>query len=285
MIYRNKVPDRGLIWLLILLSLAAWVSTTRRAFSQPVDWHRSHPAPGLEWLQFGGSLFNSNQWINVLLIDTSRFDIKLARDDKKLKPLSQWADSTHAMAAINGNFFHTAEGGSVCFVRVDGLTTDTTRSDLPPRRFLPELDDGALVADANGWSIRPVPASGWAPTPFRTVVSAGPPLIFQGRSLKLPDYGFSKQRYGRSAVGFRPDGVMVWLTVSGREPASTGFSLLELQQMMLQLGCTDALNLDGGSSAAMWLRDALPSPLVSIPPGIKSTERPVANALVVIPKK
>jgi exopolysaccharide biosynthesis protein len=49
---------------------------------------------------------------------------------------------------------------------------------------------------------------------------------------------------------------------------------------MLDLGCESALNLDGGGSTAMWLKDRG----VVNRPSDKAGERPVGNAIVVISK-
>lgn len=268
--------------LMVLLAVILFLSSTM--VGQSLTWQQSQPYEGIEWLHFQGKLNQVNQWINVLLIDTNLYRLRVAHDGKRLKPLSCWADSAGAIAAINGNFFHTLEGGSVCFTRIDGNTTDTSRTDLPARWFLPELDDGALVARVGGWTILPTPEKGWGSTAFRTVFAAGPLLISNGKLVSLPDYSFSNKRYGRSAVGFRPDGVMVWVAVSGIEPASSGFSLSELQQVMLNLGCSDALNLDGGSSTSLWLRNGVPNRVVSVPYKVVAVERAVANALFVTPK-
>lgn len=64
---------------------------------------------------------------------------------KGLKPLSIWADSAGAIAAINGNFFHTVEGGSVCFASELMVPTPILPAPRPARWFLSELDDGALA--------------------------------------------------------------------------------------------------------------------------------------------
>lgn len=251
------------------------------ATAQPVSWQRSNPEVGLEWLRYDGKINDVRQWINVLLIDTSYYSLTLIANGKELQTLTRLADSAAAIAAINGTFFHTTEGGSVCYTRVNGITTDTTRYNLPSRWFLPQLDDGALVNDSMGWRILPTPLNGWKQTHYRTIISAGPPLILNQQALPLPDHSFSTKRYGRTAIGFTPKGTLVWLTVSGREPASTGFTLAELRQMMLELGCKEALNFDGGSSAAMWIQAATPSGIVSTPGDIPSTIRKIANALVV----
>ncbi len=56
----------------------------------------------------------------------------------------------------------------------------------------------------------------------------------------------------RSAIGFTADHKMVMLAVEGGNPeGGVGFTLIELAQMMKELGCVGAINLDGGGSTSM----------------------------------
>ena len=48
------------------------------------------------------------------------------------------------------------------------------------------------------------------------------------------------------------------MTVDGRQPGcSVGMTLAELASLMRELGCSDALNLDGGGSTTLWTRGAV----------------------------
>ena len=86
---------------------------------------------------------------------------------------------------------------------------------------------------------------------------------------------FAQQRHPRTAVGI--DGRrLVLVAVDGRqEPYSVGMTLDELAALMVELGCKDALNLDGGGSTTIWVRGK-----VSNSPS-DGTERAVANSLLV----
>lgn len=56
----------------------------------------------------------------------------------------------------------------------------------------------------------------------------------------------------RSAIGTNDDGTVVYfITVDGRQNGSRGVSLSELADICLDLGCVNALNLDGGGSTQM----------------------------------
>ena len=61
----------------------------------------------------------------------------------------------------------------------------------------------------------------------------------------------------RTALGTDPSGNVLWLVVvDGRQKGfSEGVTLEELAKVMLDLGCTEAVNLDGGGSSVMMLAD------------------------------
>ena len=44
------------------------------------------------------------------------------------------------------------------------------------------------------------------------------------------------------------------LTADGREGASIGLTLVELANLMKELGCVNAMNLDGGGSTVMYVK-------------------------------
>jgi hypothetical protein len=60
-------------------------------------------------------------------------------------------------------------------------------------------------------------------------------------------------RHPRTAIGCTGNGEVVVVTVDGRSSESKGLTLDELASLMLKLGCSDAMNLDGGGSSTMVL--------------------------------
>ncbi|MCA2998334.1 MAG: phosphodiester glycosidase family protein [Rhodocyclaceae bacterium] len=63
-------------------------------------------------------------------------------------------------------------------------------------------------------------------------------------------------RHPRSVVGVSADGKTLWLVaVDGRQESSRGASMKELGEFMRKLGAYHALNLDGGGSTAMVIKD------------------------------
>lgn len=90
---------------------------------------------------------------------------------------------------------------------------------------------------------------------------------------------FTNTRHPRTAVGFNADtSRFFFVTVDGRQPGySDGMTLPELGNFMRELGCTQALNLDGGGSTTLVVRGKVVNR-----PSDPSGERAVANALLLI---
>lgn len=88
------------------------------------------------------------------------------------------------------------------------------------------------------------------------VVGGGPRLVRAGKvSLDIETAGFSKSfsetRHPRTAIGRTAEGDIWMVVIDGRQPMSAGASLAETAQVMLNLGCTEAINLDGGGSSTL----------------------------------
>lgn len=83
----------------------------------------------------------------------------------------------------------------------------------------------------------------------------------------------------RTAIGMTANGRVMMLVVDGRTSVSEGFTLHRLGHWLRDLGVVNAVNLDGGGSATMWIsgRGVVNHPTDS------TGERPVSNAVVVLP--
>ncbi len=116
--------------------------------------------------------------------------------------------------------------------------------------------------------------------PFNAI--SGETLLASGGN-RLPDLDDAVTQ-PRSAIGYSRNGRYLYLVVvDGRQPFySEGMTVKELADLMLSLGAEYAMNLDGGGSSTLVVRDAkgnvrvLNSPIDNYIPG---RERPVANHL------
>jgi hypothetical protein len=121
----------------------------------------------------------------------------------------------------------------------------------------------------------------------RTALSGGPLLVRDGKAQKIDPTGlFDARSYSarsmseehpRSAIGWN-EKYFYLVEVDGRQKTSIGMTLADLATYMAKLGCTDAMNLDGGGSATLWCNGSV----VNKP--CDGGERPIANALVITRK-
>ncbi len=85
----------------------------------------------------------------------------------------------------------------------------------------------------------------------------------------------------RSALGFnRQRGTMWWVVIDGRRPGVTmGTSLRQTADLLRALGATEAMNLDGGGSSALAVREQASGRVRVTNSPSDPTERAVGNAL------
>jgi len=58
-------------------------------------------------------------------------------------------------------------------------------------------------------------------------------------------------KHPRTAMGYTKDGKLVILVIEGRNKNASGATLTQEAQIFKDLGCWEALNLDGGGSSCM----------------------------------
>jgi hypothetical protein len=134
--------------------------------------------------------------------------------------------------------------------------------------------------------------------PSVSLVNAGPTLLAHGAPVRedaqegwaidsvddaahaLLMHDWINRRNPRTAIGVRQDGVVVVAVVDGHRPEeSIGLTIEELRKLMAALGAADAVNLDGGGSSAMVVRDQL----VNHPSDLDG-ERKIGDAILFSPQ-
>ncbi len=90
---------------------------------------------------------------------------------------------------------------------------------------------------------------------------------------------FVETKHPRTAVAKLKDGKFLMVTVDGRSEASGGIGLEDLAKILLDLGATDAMNLDGGGSSTMFLDGKVVNH-----PSDKEGERKIGDAILVFPR-
>ena len=109
-----------------------------------------------------------------------------------------------------------------------------------------------------------------------TAIGGGPAIVREGKVIDRTD---ARVRHPRAAIGWNKDFFFL-VEVDGRQRGiSVGMTVRELARYMARIGCSEAMNLDGGGSATCWVYgQVMNSPS-------EGEERGMGNALVVTQKE
>jgi exopolysaccharide biosynthesis protein len=116
------------------------------------------------------------------------------------------------------------------------------------------------------------------------IVGGVPQLIKNGKieitwEQEKSSKAFVETKHPRTAVAKLKDGKFLMVTVDGRSEESAGINLSDLAAFLIEMGATDAMNLDGGGSTTMFLDGKIVNK-----PSDKEGERRVSDAILVFPR-
>lgn len=251
-----------------------------------LDWKERAVAKGLIWKQVHtDALFSSRQHLNLLEVNRKKRAFSLAWSPDTLIATSSFASKASAIAAINAGFFDTRKGGSVTLLKVNGQLVN--RSNEKHVQDKSEILKGALIIGP-GKKTR-IEAAGpdslYLSKKYRSVLLTGPLLLLDGKPVELAKRAFNDNRHPRTCACITDAGKVLLLTADGRTDQAYGLSLPELTTLMQSLGCSDAVNLDGGGSTTMWISGQPFNGIVNMPCDNKLFdhlgERKVANAVLI----
>lgn len=163
------------------------------------------------------------------------------------------------------------------------LTPDYIKSlSYRVRIFKPvcQIGDSAAIAKRNKKGIQRAIFKKWK---AHTAIGGGPVLI-QNSAIAIANNEENMfvgkaidDKHPRTAMGYTADGKLIILVVQGRMPGvAEGASLTQLAKLLLDLGCVEALNLDGGGSSCMLVNGK-----ETIKPSDKEGQRAVPGVFII----
>lgn len=216
---------------------------------------------------------NSNQNINVLEIDINNPDYDLSVNFISRDSLSSFVKTIpNAFVAINGTYGEAINGNRVSFIKSNGSVK--TRVTLPGDDLRFYKHEGAFYFDNesrtsgiqygtdaiyNAWAY-PQILSG-APVLIDDFAAVGETFVNPNAAIgTLPDEHPDKMqavRHPRTAIAITQQGKILLITVDGRRTQAAGMSAKELTQFLKsKFNPRYALNIDGGGSTTMWIKDS-----------------------------
>ena len=211
------------------------------------------------------SLYKGPQHINIIEIPASRALHYGIGVNEKMVPISQLSAENQALASINGSFYNMQKGNSVCYLRLGKEVVDTTTT----REFKLRVT-GAVYTHKK--KLRIIPWSRETEAKYKkkkgNVLASGPLLMDDGHTCSwvMCDSSFVASTHPRSAIFTTKDKKTVLITVDGRSKGNAiGVSIPELAHLIRILGGVDALNLDGGGSTTLWMKNAPDNGVLNCP--------------------
>lgn len=117
---------------------------------------------------------------------------------------------------------------------------------------------------------------------MQTAIGGGPVLLQRGETnitnneeLKFTGKAIN-DKHPRTAMGYTADNKLIILVVEGRNAVAHGATLQQEAQILKDLGCVEALNLDGGGSSCLLVNGKQ-----TILPADKGVQRPVPAVFLI----
>ena len=277
----------GLLFGLFLpLSLIAQTREDVVAISTAI-WETKKISENIEVRQMRWPLlYGCAQTVTVAEITPKRsleFDIAIADGGATVGEMAQ---RTKALVGINGSYFGMHKRSAITYLRQGRTVLDTTTTAELALRVT-----GAIRT--HGRKLRIMPWNKEIERRYHcrhgSTLASGHLLLYRGQSILLrsSSMGVVVKKHPRSAIALTSRGTVLFVTVDGRHPGyAGGMNLIELRHFLQQLGCTDAINLDGGGSTTLWAKGFSTNGVANYPCDNRKFdhdgERKVANAVVVI---
>ena len=182
-------------------------------------------------------------------------------------------ENFNAIVATNGAGYNITNGTPGGLVVMQGVEYFP----LTASGFFAIMDDGtAMIGDKEDYETHKDEVK-------EAITAFGAVLIRDGKICVTKSANYTSNRASRTAIGITAEGKVVMMVLDGRQlPRSAGGSMEEIAQIMLEAGCVEAINLDGGGSTTYLSKPAGSDniQLVNVPSD--GYARSVATSLVAV---
>ncbi len=207
------------------------------------------------------------------------------------KHTSYYGDLLMYTSEFNGGY-SPAPGGPVVEMVVEDNIVKEFRKNMEPCK-IPEngcvlvVSEGVSMFLAKNFSVGDEIKFEMSISPslddYDTAFGGGSMLVYEGEDVgKVGDYTHTVAGLNpRSAIGIDKEGKTLFLVaVDGRQTSSRGMRMSHLAELMISLGCYNAVNLDGGGSTHMVASTLWDSELHSV--NRPTENRKVINAIGIV---
>lgn len=187
--------------------------------------------------------FQTNKNLNIVMRD----GIILSENGRVMRD----KDSVFYMPHLSAIGISKQRDADVAWIKADSAATTAFATQNPPvyyKIYKTRRGTGEPTA------IDPNNFKKWK---MKTAVGGGPVLLQAGeiRITNEEEKRFTGKalydKHPRTAMGYTQDGKLIILMIEGRNKNTSGATLTQEAQIFKDLGCWEALNLDGGGSSCM----------------------------------
>lgn len=221
-------------------------------FASPATVEKFELTDGVTAYQYTfDELYGDPQIVSVIKADLNNPAIEtgiFACENKIRTTTSEMAGKANAIAATNFGYFNMKDPSSPAgaLKKADGTIEST----------------GSVGGDCTGYFSQTDGEITISPTPpdFNAVdmARAGFPTLVNGSEIyrKIGTYDHIPGKHNRTAIGITEDNILYLVVFDGRfKENAAGVSCYDLADFMQRLGCDAALNMDGGGSSTMYIKD------------------------------
>ena len=234
------------------------------------EWQSVAPGVDYEHIREG------SMDLHVARVDLTNDKVRIisSRQSDYGTRVSEFAKRTHALVAVNGDYFDKVMKPIGLAIGPCGPWSDTKDT----------AREGVVAFGTNRAEVRTQSEVMDPPEPWIAGAVSGWPMLVREchalTSAELPGSdGFTRSPHARTAAGITKDGETLYLVVAdGRRKEVPGVTLGQLGAWMAdKLQVCSAINLDGGGSSTMWVTDHV----VNQPSD--GAERRVGDHIAVVP--
>lgn len=216
-------------------------------------------APGItQVINYATTADNKQIVYYVATVDVTRDDVTIMANYKDNNPGGGWGmqrvedqanallnnykgtnENFNVIVATNADGYNMSNGKPGGLLVMDGVEWHPVDGD----GFFAILKDGsAMIGTKEDYATYK--------NEIKEAVGAfGATLVKDGKMAVNKSSSYYSSRASRTAIGITAEGKVVMMVLDGRqEPFSAGGSMEEIAQIMLDAGCVEAVNLDGGGS-------------------------------------
>jgi hypothetical protein len=229
--------------------------------------------------------FETNQNLNVVIKDGKMLGYNIHSIPMRGKDTFQYRHPFGSAIGISKK-----RNADVAWVFTDSLQRSSFAMQLPLKAVKDSISNLDLKRVYNVIYPKPepivTPDLGFKKWKVRTAIGGGPVLV-QNRMIQITNEEELKftgkainDKHPRTCMGYTGDGYLIIMVIQGRFPGiAEGATLEQEAKLLVDLGCIEALNLDGGGSSCMLVNGK-----ETITPSSKGEQRPVP-AVFIIAKK